>query len=290
MSLTELLLPIPLLLPTLQQSVPLILAGLGGIFSERAGVINIALEGMMLTAAFAGMWVGQSAGAAAGLGAALFSGMAMGLVHLLCIAKLRMHHIISGAALNILSLNACRFLLQRYFIMVEPPRETRLDARLSMDLFLVLAVLLPLLVHWVLYRTPFGLRLRAVGESPESARMAGVDARRMRLIAVLLSGLFAAGGGGYLSMAQSGRFSDDMVSGRGFIALAAVICGRWTPLGAAAVAIVFGFFDALQIKLQGTVSVPGEFLRMTPYLFTILAAVMLKSTPPAALGREPESA
>jgi general nucleoside transport system permease protein len=118
--------------------------------------------------------------------------------------------------------------------------------------------------------------------------MAGVDSKRLRLAGVLLSGFFASLAGAYLAVSQVGRFSDDMISGRGYIALAAVICGKWTPIGMAIVALAFGFFDAYQISQQGVIAVPGEILRTLPYLFTILAAMLLRPTAPAALGLDDE--
>jgi simple sugar transport system permease protein len=277
-----------LLVPTLRQTTPLVLAGLGGIFSERVGVINIALEGMMLISAFVGMWVGQVYGLGPGLAAAVVSGGALGLLHVVFTQKFRMNHIISGVAINILAVNGTTFLLRKVFNQADPPREARLPDTIPVGWFFLATLLFTLIVHFALYKTSFGLRLRAVGESPESARMAGIAPLRLRIAGVALSGVFAGLSGAYLALSQVGRFSDDMVSGRGFIALAAVICGRWTPVGAALAGLVFGFFDALQLQLQGTVRLPGEFLRSLPYVFTILAAMLLKPTPPAALGREEE--
>jgi ABC-type uncharacterized transport system permease subunit len=278
---------IPLLLPALRQTTPLVLAGMGGIMSERAGVINIALEGMMAVGAFVGVWIGQKVGAGVGLLAALASGGLLGLLHVFLTQKLRMNHVISGVAINIITLPATTFLLRRLWDASDPKRAV-LDPPVRMDGFILAAVILPFAVHFLLYRTAFGLRLRAVGESAESARMAGIHPLRLRVVGVTLSGVFAGLAGAYLSMAQAGRFSDGMVQGRGFIALAAVICGRWTPLGAALAALVFGFFDVLQMNLQGRVPLPGEFLLSLPYLFTILAAMLLRPIPPAALGREDE--
>jgi general nucleoside transport system permease protein len=273
----------------LRQATPLIFAGLGGISSERAGVVNIALEGMMLTGAFVGVWAGQSFGVIGGLGAALISGVAIGLVHFALTQKLRVNHIVSGVAINLLAVHGTTFLLRRMFHQAEPHRDAAIQHTLSPIPFVVMALLLPVAASFVLFRTPFGLRLRAVGESPESARMAGLNPARLKLAGVLLSGVFAAAGGAYLALAQVGRFSDDMVSGRGYIALAAVICGRWRPIGMAIAALAFGFFDALQIHLQGVVRLPGELLLSLPYLLTILAAVMLRPVPPAALGRDEEA-
>jgi general nucleoside transport system permease protein len=275
---------LPPLAVVLRQATPLALAALGGVFSERAGVVNIALEGMMLIGAFTGMWVGQAAGAGVGLLAAVGVGGLLGLLHLVLTQRLRMNHIISGVAINILAVNGTTFLLRRVFNQAEPPREARLSTTLPTTWFVVAAILLPIATHFLFYRTALGLRLRAVGENPESARMAGVNPARLRLVGVLLSGMLAAAAGAYLSVAEFGRFSADMMSSRGFIALAAVICGRWTPLGAALAALAFGFFDALQIRLQGTVKLPPELLLSLPYVLTIVAAFWLRSRPPAALG------
>jgi simple sugar transport system permease protein len=279
----------PLLVPALRQATPLVLAGLGGVFSERAGVVNIGLEGMMLTGAFAGVWAAQAAGPIGGLFAALASGAVVGLVHFLLTQKLRVNHIVSGVAINLLAIHGTTFLLRRFFHHATPHREAAIPHALSPWPFIAMALLLPLATHYLLYRTTFGLRLRAVGESPERARMAGLNPTRIRLGGVLLSGLFAASAGAYLALSQVGRFSDDMVSGRGYIALAAVICGRWRPIGMAVAALAFGFFDALQIHLQGVVKLPGELLLSLPYLLTILAAMMLRPVPPAALGRNEEA-
>lgn len=279
---------VPLLLPTLRQATPLVLAGTGGIFSERAGVVNIALEGMMLTGAFAGIWAGQAAGPIAGLVAAIAAGLVLGFMHFVFTNRLHVDHIVSGIAINLLAIHGTTFLLRRVFEAPEMHREASLARKLDPLLFMGLAIVLPLVAHFVLYRTRFGLRLRAVGESPLSARMAGLRPSRIRLSGVLLSGLLAGTAGAFLAVAQVGRFSEDMVSGRGYIALAAVICGRWRPIGMAVAAVAFGFFDALQIELQGVVRLPGEFLLSLPYLLTIVAAVLLRPIPPAALGRDDE--
>lgn len=286
---TELLVGIPLLLPTLRQTTPLVFAGLGGIFSERVGVVNIALEGIMLVGAFVGLWAGQVYGPAAGVAAGVACGVILGLLHFALTQILRMDHIVSGVAINILALQTTTFLLRRVFNQADPPRDARIDTLIPVGWFILLALGATVAAHFVLSHTVFGLRLRAVGENPESARMAGIRPMRLRLAGLAFSGALAGLGGVYLSLSQVGRFGDDMVSGRGFIALAAVICGRWRPYGAAAAALVFGFFDALQLQLQGTVRLPGEFLRMMPYVFTILAALALKPTPPAALGKPDES-
>jgi general nucleoside transport system permease protein len=274
-----------LLFAALRQATPLALAALGGVISERAGVINIALEGMMLTGAFVGVWAGQSYGPVAGLVAAIVAGAAAGLFHLLLVTRLRMNHIISGVAINLLALNATTYLLRALFVQADPPRQAYLAERLPMTWFIAAAVLLPICAQFGLFRTVLGLRLRAVGESPESARLAGIAAGPLRVAALAASGALAGAGGAFLSMALVGRFSQDMVSGRGFIALAAVICGRWRPVQAAVAALAFGLLDALQIQLQGTVAVPTELLQAAPYVFTVLAALAARPVPPAALGQ-----
>jgi simple sugar transport system permease protein len=277
---------LPFFVSALRQATPLVLAGLGGILSERVGVVNIALEGIMLIGAFVGICAGQAAGLWAGLGAALVSGLLIGLLHLMLVSRFRLNHVISGVAINILALQGTTYLLHVLYDHAEPVRTPVVTQTLPIGLFIGAAILLPFVFHFLLYRTAVGLRLRAVGESPESARMAGIDPARLRLLGVTLSGLLAALAGAYLSLSQNNRFSENMVSGRGFIALAAVICGRWTPLGMSGTALAFGFFDSLQYGLQGTVNVPTDFLQALPYVCTILAAMLLRPVPPAALGRE----
>ncbi|MGC8667241.1 MAG: ABC transporter permease [Chthonomonadales bacterium] len=272
---------LPAIAAVLRQSTPLILAAQGGILSERVGVINIALEGMMTMGAFTGMWAAQSWGSWAGLAAALVAGGSMGVLHFVLTQRFRMDHVISGVALNILAASATTYLMRCLFSV----REANVSHPISVGWFMLAAFVLPPALHLFMTRSRTGLRMRAVGESPEGARMAGINTYRMRVIGVTFSGIVAGGAGAYLSMAQVGRFSDGMVSGRGFIALAAVICGRWRPVEAAATALVFGAFDSLQYQLQGNVQLPGELLRSLPYIVTILVAMLIRTMPPAALGR-----
>jgi general nucleoside transport system permease protein len=279
---------IPLIVATLRQATPLLLAALGGICSERAGVINIALEGMMLTGAFVAVCAGQAVGLAGGLAAALLSGIAVGFIHYLFTQRLRVNHIVSGVAINLLAIHGTTYLYRRLYSQASPPRSSSLAHTLDPVLFTAAALFLTFAAWFVLYRTQLGLRIRAVGESPLSARMAGLRPDRLRLAGVLTSGVLAAAAGSYLSMAQLGRFSSDMVSGRGYVALAAVICGRWRPAGTLVAAVAFGLFDALQVSLQSVVRLPDELLLSLPYLLTILAAALLRPVPPAALGRDEE--
>ncbi len=275
---------------TLYSAVPLSIAAMGGILSERAGVVNIALEGLMLTGAFVGIVAGQSS-ALFGLAAALFAGGLLGLLHAFLTQKTRMNHVVSGLGINLLAAGVTRYLAIRLF-----PNGLHIDG-LPGSLFLLLAVLLPVVVALMLSRTQFGLRLRAVGENPESARMAGVSPTLPRYVAVTLSGVFAALSGAYLSMADAHTFSSNMSAGKGYIALAAVIFGKWTPVGAALGALFFGFFYALETQLQisgihltllGIEWTSPFLLDMLPYLMTLAALVSVigRATPPAALGQE----
>lgn len=270
---------------SVRQACPLILAALGGVLSERSGVINIALEGIMLTGGFVGIWAGQAWGPGLGLASALLAGAVMGAAHLAFTQVLRMNHVVSGVAINLMALHASTFLLRALFNQAEIPRQAKLASTLQLTWFIAVALIAPFALHFLLYHTAFGLRLRAVGESATLTRLAGVRAAPLRATGVILSGVFAAAAGAYLSMALVGRFTDDMVSGRGFIALAAVICGRWTPIGALLACCAFGFFDALQLQLQGTVALPSELLRAMPYMLTIVVAVLFRSAPPADLGK-----
>lgn len=276
---------------TLYSATPLILAAMGGILSERSGVVNIALEGMMLTGAFAGVLAGRTSGAD-GLVAALVAGALLGLLHAFLTQKMRMNHVVSGLGINLLAAGATRYFALRLF----PTEGARVDG-IPQGAFLAIALILPLVLFAALRRTRFGLRLRAVGEDPESARMAGIAPGPARYAAVTLSGLLAALAGAYLSLADAHTFSSNMSAGKGYIALAAVIFGKWNPLGAAGGALFFGFFYALQTQLQisgihvtwlGVEWGSPFLLDMLPYLMTIAALVSVvgRAIPPAALGAE----
>jgi simple sugar transport system permease protein len=275
---------------TLYSATPLILAAMGGVLSERAGVVNIALEGLMLAGAFTAVWAGAASGIV-GLAAAVAVGGLLGLLHAFLTQRTRMDQVVSGLGINLLAAGATRYLALRCF-----PSGIRVNG-LPGWLFLALAILLPFLVALLLWRTRFGLRLRAVGESAESARMAGITPGPSRYAAVTLSGMLAALAGAYLSLAESHTFTSNMSAGKGYIALAAVIFGKWNPLGAAAGALFFGFFYALQTQLQISsihldfmgIEWTSPFLLDTlPYLMTLAALVSVvgRAIPPAALGRQ----
>jgi ABC-type uncharacterized transport system permease subunit len=292
-----------LIASTIRLATPLVLAALGGLFSERSGVINIALEGKMLAGAFtaaavtyaadkelhtgnASQWVGLLAGAAAGLFIAVVYAVA-------CI-KFKADQVVSGAAINILMLGIPGFLSGALFLSSGSTPQLPKDHLLPQSPVVVaIAVLFLVAATWyVLYKTPFGLRLRSVGEKPEAADAAGVSVSRLRYSGVLLAGVLAGVGGAYLSIGQSSLFTRNMTAGRGFIALAALIFGKWRPVQTLLACLLFAFTEAVSIQMQGAVKLPSgedipvQFINMVPYVLTIvvLAGFIGSSRPPSALG------
>lgn len=293
----------PLLASTVRNTVPLAFAALGGLFSERSGVVNIGLEGMMLIAAFAGVVGANASGSAVvGLGTALAAGLLFGLIHAVMTVTFEADQIISGTAINLLALGGTGFLMVEVFGSggtsprvpgfgsVAIPGLSELPivgaAFFDQSLLVYLLYLLVPLTWYALYRTSFGLRLRATGEVPEAVDTAGISVTRMRYLGVGLSGVLAALGGVYLSMSLLSAFSENMTVGRGFIALAALIFGRWNPLGAAGAALLFGFAQALVIRSTQN-AVPAELVQSFPYLLTIVALAGFggRAIAPAASGK-----
>jgi simple sugar transport system permease protein len=295
--------PGQLLASTIRNATPLVFAALGGMFSERSGVVNIGLEGLMLISAFAGV-VGAflSGSAVVALGFALAAGLVFALIHALMCVTFEADQIISGTAINLLALGGTGFLMVSIFgaggtsPRVEGFGEVPIPllsgipvvgpALFSQSVLVYLMYVMVPVTYFVLFRTPFGLRLRATGESPEAVDTAGVSVGRMRYYGVALSGLLAALGGIYLSMGLLSAFSEGMTNGRGFIALAALIFGRWNPIGAAGAALLFGFALAVTFSAPQEV-IPNEFLQMIPYVLTILALAAFggRAIAPAAIGR-----
>jgi ABC-type uncharacterized transport system permease subunit len=290
---------------TLRSATPLLLAALGGVLSERSGVINIALEGMMLTGAFFAVVATltfQSPLIAVLI--AMMAGACMAYIHAIASVKLHADQIVSGIAINIFALGLTGYLLRSIYGQAGPPDmlpyERIPDIVIpglsqipfigpilgEQNLITYVALLVLVSVHFLLFKTTFGLRLRSVGEYPRAADTAGINVQRMRYLAVTASGVLAGLAGAYLSIGFIGSFTENMTSGRGFIALAAMIFGKWTPLGAFAACLIFGFGDALGNQLQQTSGVPAQFLLMLPYILTIIALAGLvgRSTPPAADG------
>ncbi len=285
-----------LLLQTLRIAVPYLFAAAGGVLAERAGVISLTLEGFMLGGAFGavvgeyylgGPWIGVAVGIAFGL--------ALAAIHAVSSLRFRADQVIVGIAINMLIVGITRFFLRLAFgSSSNSPRiaafgETGgLLGSLASPLLWLGLITIPV-AAWLLYRTPFGLRVRAAGEHPEAAASLGVSVPRIRYLAVLASGALAALGGVYLAFEQH-QFSDQMTAGRGFIAVAAVIFGRWDPLRAGIACLLFAAAETLEIQLQATTAVPSQFIGIIPYVLTIvaLAGLVGRSIPPAALGKAPE--
>jgi ABC-type uncharacterized transport system permease subunit len=292
-----------LLASTIRNATPLVFAALGGMFSERSGVVNIALEGLMLIAAFAGVvgaWLSGSA--IVGLLFALAAGALFALVHALMCITFEADQIISGTAINLLALGGTGFVMVLIFggggtsPRVSGFKEVAIPllsdipligpALFDQSLLVYLMYLLVPITYFVIFRTPFGLRIRATGEVPEAVDTAGVSVARMRYYGVALSGLLAALGGVYLSMGILSAFTENMTTGRGFIALAALIFGRWNPIGAAGAALLFGFGLAVTFQVPQE-AIPIEFIQMIPYILTIvvLAGFGGRAIAPAAIGK-----
>jgi simple sugar transport system permease protein len=283
------------LVQTLRISIPYLFAASGGVIAERAGVVSLTLEGFMLTGAFTATlgayysgnpWVGVLCGIAGGLVA--------GVLHAIASIRYRADQIVVGIAVNLLAVGITRFFLRLFFeSSSNSPRIPGFAQEETSGLFAPFAdplVWLGLLaipaVAFLIARTPFGLRVRAVGEHPEAATTVGVRVPRVRYAAVILSGMLASLGGVYLALDQH-QFTDQMTAGRGFIALAAIIFGRWDPARAGIACLLFAAAESLQIQLQTVQAIPSQFVSMIPYLLTIiaLAGVVGRAVPPAALGK-----
>ena len=282
------ILKLPILYATVRMATPLLLAALGGLFSERSGVINIALEGLMLAGAFTSAVVTYYAGnpwigLLAGIGAGIF----ISIIHAVACIQFDSDQVVTGTAINILMFGIPTLLSGALFGTTgSTPQIPRAD--LLPNAPVVIAFLLVPFVWYVLYRTPFGLRLRAVGENPEAADTAGVSVSRLRYSGVLLSGALAAIGGAYLSIGQSSLFTRNMTAGRGFIALAALIFGKWRPVQTMLACLLFGFAEAVAIQMQGVIPhVRVEYIQIIPYVLTmiVLAGFIGVSRAPRALGR-----
>ena len=287
----------------LRYATPLIFASLGGLFSERSGVINIALEGMLLMGAFfAVLGADLTNSWFLGVLIAMAAGGALAFIHAVFAVSLRADQIVSGTALNFLALGITSYMyLNRYGAEGTPTDlpevpDVNLPGVESIPFFgdifgqlnlLIWAGLALVLITWVVvFRTPPGLRLRSVGENPLAAETAGLSVVRTRYLAVTMSGVLAGAGGAYLSIALLGSFNENMTAGRGFIALAAVIFGGWRPWGALAGALLFGFSTALAQRLPAFSESTAVLFQALPYVLTlvVVAGVIGRSRPPAAIG------
>lgn len=273
----------------LRGATPLLFAAMGGLVCERSGVVNIGLEGLMLFAAFfAAMGSYFTHSGLAGLGIGIIAAVALSSLHVLTTQKFRIDHVVSGVAVNAIAFGGTAFLVVRVFGQAG---STPSAPGLSEWALIPLALMLPVLLWFWLNRTRSGLHVQAVGNDPEKAASMGVSPSRVRTAAILTSGLFCGFGGSFLSLAYVHEFSEAVTAGRGFVALAALILGRWNPIAAALAALGFGLFDALQIRLQGVnvmgVSPPSEVWDSLPYLLTLATLVLFAKSakPPAALGK-----
>ena len=287
-----------LLFAAIRSATPLIFAALGGMFSERSGVINIALEGLMLAGAFtAAVVTYQTGNPYLGLLCGVASGGVLALVYAIACIKFEADQVVAGMAINFLMIGLPALISGVIYDSTgSTPQIDRADQLPnyfnSISLASILVFALVPICWYVLYKTPFGLRLRAVGENPEAADAAGVNVIRLRYVAVVISGLLAAAGGAYLSTGQSSLFTKGMTAGRGFIALAALILAKWKPVPVMFACLFFGFMEALTVQMQGVIKMPSgedipvQFIQIIPYVLTIivLAGFIGLSRAPKALG------
>ena len=287
-----------LLFSTIRGATPLIFAALGGMFSERAGVINIALEGLMLTGAFTAAVVTYEAqNPYLGLLAGMIAGAVVACVFAVAVIKFEADQVVAGFAISMLMLGLPAVISSRLYDSAGSTEQIAKEFLLPdfynrLSIASILAFAIVPVCWYVLYKTPFGLRIRAAGENPEAADAAGVNVIRLRYIAVIISGVLAAAGGAYLSIGQSSLFTRGMTAGRGYIALAALILAKWKPIPVLFACLFFGFTEALSIQMQGVIKMPSgedipvQFIQMIPYVLTIivLAGFIGLSRAPKALG------
>ena len=286
-----------ILASTIRFSIPYTLAGLGGTYSERSGVVNIGLEGMMLTGAFTAVAVTNITGNAwIGLLSAIFVGMLIGVIHAIVCVTFKADQIVSGLAIIIFAAGITVFLSWLLFNKTQIQVESSLHVPFLHDIpwfkalfseippMVFLTFLIVIASHIIIFKTVFGLRLRSVGEHPLAADTLGISVDKMRYAGVIISGALAGMAGAFLSLEHAHYFVKGISAGRGFIGLAAMIFGKWTPLGTAGAGLLFGFGEAIKPYLPKVV--PSQFIDMIPYILTIvvLTSAIGKATPPAADG------
>jgi len=287
-----------LLFSTIRSATPLIFAALGGMFSERSGVINIALEGLMLAGAFtAAVVTYELNNPYIGFLAGMFVGALVALVFAFAVIRFEADQVVTGFAISMLMLGLPAVISARIYDSAGSTQQIAKEFLLPdfynrLSIASILAFAIVPVCWYVLYKTPFGLRIRAAGENPEAADAAGVNVVALRYVAVVISGVLAAAGGAYLSIGQSSLFTRGMTAGRGYIALAALILAKWKPIPVLLACLFFGFTEALSIQMQGSTfpytdkEIPVQFIQMIPYVLTIivLAGFIGSSRAPKALG------
>lgn len=293
-----------LLASTLALGTPLIFAGLGGVFSEKSGVVNIGLEGMMIIGAFFGVYGSHITGSALiGVVIAIIAGGIVALIHAFLSITLKADQVISGTAINLFSQALAAFLIFKLFgkggqtesvngliyQVSSTVRDIPIIGKFISELnwFVYLAIIAVIATHFIMYKTPWGLRIRSVGEHPQAADTLGINVFKVRYICVMISGMLAGLGGAALSLGSTPLYRDGMVAGRGFIALAALIFGNWKPVGTLWACLLFSFANALQLKSQLLgLNLPTELYSAFPYVLTMiaLAGFVGKTRAPEASG------
>jgi ABC-type uncharacterized transport system permease subunit len=282
-------------LQTLRITIPYLFPSIGAAFSEKGGVVNIALEGILLIGAFStAVGVFYTNSILFGLLLGAFAGLLVAFLHGIACITFKADQIVSGIAINLFAVGITKFFCK--IIFDSSSNSSRIAGLENVNIpllssipvlsnpFITLCIILLVISYYLMYYTKFGLRLRAAGENPEAADSLGINVDRIRYAGVLISGVLAGLGGAWLALDQH-SFTDGMSAGRGYIALAAMIIGKWNPLGAAGACLIFGFAESISIQLQGTV-IPTQFIQTMPYVITIivLAGFIGRSIPPAADG------
>ncbi|PRR79462.1 Branched-chain amino acid transport system / permease component [Clostridium liquoris] len=288
---------------TLRSATPLIFAALGGVFSEKSGVVNIALEGIMTTGAFFAVYGSYATGSPwMGILFAIISGAVMAAIHAYLSINLNADQVVSGVGINVFAGALTSYLIVKIFktnsqtsVVNSLPYPSEAMAKVpiigpilgELNWFVFIALILVFVSNYVLYKTPLGLRIRSVGEHPKAADTLGISVYKIRYLCVILSGVLAALGGATLSIGVMNLYRENMVSGRGFIALAAMIFGNWKPINSMWACMLFAFADTFQLFAKGFGwTIPGEFYAAFPYILTmlVLAGFVGKTQAPAADG------
>jgi simple sugar transport system permease protein len=278
---------------TVTRSVPITLGAIAGILCERSGIINIAIEGQLLGGAFAGAVIGSLYGPWFGVLGAMAMGVGLSALLAVFAIRFKVDQVIVGFAINFFSLGLTSFLSQR--VLTENPEYNIVKPftpyavpLFTQTYFVYISVIAVVVTTWCMYRTRWGLRTRAIGEYPQAAGTLGVDVLKLRYRNVWIAGAIAGLGGAWWPIGTVGRFDQNITNGRGFIALAAVIFGRWHPVGALTAALVFGLAEAIQLKMSNLdTGIPSEFLLMAPYIVTlvVVAGFVGRSRAPKAAGQ-----